>query len=434
MSEIMAEYLSTLSSASVLRQVIALLAIVLITWPIQLLLRRILDKLYVRFVQTPWTNHLLSIVYQILWPLFARILSSLTITAFQDLAWQQELLSWGTAFITLWLLYRFTVALLGGITSPTQAEVLANKVILPLILTAALLQGLGLMDNILQWSISPQPDFKVTVGSILTGFIVVVVFFILSRGAEQYLERNFLPQILTGRSLTQALSRLTGYTVIIVGIIISLIIMGVDFTTLAVVAGGLSVGLGFGLQEIVSNFVSGFILMFERSIGRGDVLKIEETIGTVQQINVRSMIIKTRDNIELIVPNSKFLTETVTNLTRTENVVRIQLGVGVTYNTDPRQVEQVLLEAAQHPKVLDIPAPTVQFSDFGDSSLNFDLMVWTDDAARMIPIASDLRYNIWEALKAHNIEIPFPQRDLHLRSGVPWETLVQSDNGATKKK
>jgi len=432
MSEIISEYLSTLSSQAMLRQIVALIAIVAITWPLQLLLRRILDKLYARFVQTPWTNHLLSIVHQILWPLFARILSNLTTTAFQDLEWEAGFLGWGTAFITLWLFYRFTVALLAGMTSPTQAKILITKVVLPLTLTAALLQGLGLMDNILQWSLSPQPDLNVTIGSILTGFVIAIVFFILSRGAEQYLERNFFPQIQVGRALTQALSRLIGYTVIIFGTIIGLIVIGVDFTTLAVVAGGLSVGLGFGLQEIVSNFVSGFILMFERSIGPGDVLKIGDTIGVVQQINVRSMIIKTRDNVELIVPNSKFLTETVTNLTRTQNIVRIRLGVGVTYKADPRHVEQVLLGAAQHPKVLDIPTPKVQFSDFGNSSLNFDLLVWTDDAARVVPIASDLRYNIWEALKTHNIEIPFPQRDLHLRSGVPWEALVQSNNGATK--
>ncbi|NIW95609.1 MAG: mechanosensitive ion channel, partial [Phycisphaerae bacterium] len=227
-------------------------------------------------------------------------------------------------------------------------------------------------------------------------------------------------------ALNQALSTLTAYGVIIIGTVVALNMMGVDLTLLAVVAGGLSVGLGFGLQEVVSNFVSGFILMFEQSIGPGDVIEVGDDVGIVQTIGVRSTIIRNRDNVELIIPNSRLLSETVTNLTRSDQQVRIRISVGVTYSADPQAVKQALLEAVQHPFVSEQPAPSIQFRDFGDSSLTFDLLVWTDKAFQSLNLASDLRYQIWDALKAHNIEIPFPQRDIHIRSGVPWQELIQN--------
>jgi len=290
------------------------------------------------------------------------------------------------------------------------------------------LQALGLMDDVLQWSFTPRQDIRITVGSILGGIVMLAIFLILARGARQYLERIVLPQLDASPALIQALPTLTNYLVVFIGALIALNVTGVNLTTLTVILGGLSVGLGFGLQEIVNNFVSGFILTFEQSIGPGDVLRINNTIGVVQHINMRSMIIRTRDDVEFIVPNSKFLTEIVTNLTRTQHTVRVRISVGVTYSANPHVVQQALLDAAKHPRVLTEPAPKVQFMDFGESSLNFDLLVWTDEVARIGPLASDLRYKIWDSLKENNIEIPFPQRDIHVRSGVPWENLAHSTN------
>lgn len=163
------------------------------------------------------------------------------------------------------------------------------------------------------------------------------------------------------------------------------------------------------------------ILLFERSVVPGNIIQIGESMGVVQNIGVRSMTVKTRDNVELIVPNSRFMTETVKNFTRSDQLVRANISVGVTYNANPRAVEKVLLEAAQHPHVLKNPAPSVLFQDFGESSLNFTLLVWTDDANSIVALTSELRYNIWEALKAHDIEIPFPQRDVHIKSPVQWQ-------------
>jgi len=198
-----------------------------------------------------------------------------------------------------------------------------------------------------------------------------------------------------------------------------LLVTGFNLTTLTVIAGGLSIGLGFGLQQVVSNFVSGFILMFDRSIGPGDVIEFGDIVGTVENIGIRSMIVKTRHNKEVIIPNSHFLSDIVTNLTRTDRIIRVDIKVSVSYQTNPLEVEQALLEVAQHPGILDEPAPLVQFAEFGESSLDFVLMVWVDDPVRVGAVSSDLRYRIWDAFSRRNIEIPFPQREVYIR-GASW--------------
>jgi small-conductance mechanosensitive channel len=219
-------------------------------------------------------------------------------------------------------------------------------------------------------------------------------------------------------ALANTISIVITYTIITLGVLVALSSIGINLSTLTVVLGGLSVGLAFGLQEIVNNFVSGFILLFERSIEIGDIVEVDQNVGIVQRIGVRSTTIKTRDNVELIIPNSYFLTQVVTNMTRSEDLVRTRVSVGVSYNARPREVEQALLEAAaQHPQVLSDPPPSIQFKDFGDSSLDFELFVWTNQAFQTPKLTSELRYNIWDALAARNIEIPFPQRDIHIRSG-----------------
>jgi potassium efflux system protein len=211
-------------------------------------------------------------------------------------------------------------------------------------------------------------------------------------------------------------------------VLVALGSVGINLSTLTVVLGGLSVGLAFGLQEIVNNFVSGFILLFERSVQIGDIVQVDDNTGAIQKIGIRSTTINTRDNVELIIPNSYFLTQIVTNMTRSEDLVRTRIAVGVTYNAKPREVEQALLEAAaQHPDVLSNPPPSVQFRDFGNSSLDFELFVWTNQAFQTPQLTSEVRYHIWDALASRNIEIPFPQRDIHIRSGVPWSSLTPPD-------
>ncbi|MCB0278029.1 MAG: mechanosensitive ion channel, partial [Calditrichaeota bacterium] len=268
--------------------------------------------------------------------------------------------------------------------------------------------------------------------SLLLGLFFMLLFYYAGKGIRHFLSNYFLPKSGLEPALIQGISTLVSYTVIIIGTITALSATGIDLTALTVVVGGLSVGLGFGLQAIVSNFISGFVLLFEKSVGPGDIINIADKTGTVQHVGIRSITILTRDHIELIVPNSYYLTEVVTNLTRTSRNIRLAILVGVSYNADPKEVKEALLASAETDYVMKLPAAEVQFLDFGESSLDFRLLIWTNRPELSMVIGSNIRYNIWEQLKKRNIEIPFPQRDLHIRSGIEHLSGTVKNTSAKK--
>ena len=405
-----------------LAQLITLGGIVGLAWLSQFILGRPFMAIERRLRKVAWARHLPLITLSALPPLLGWWLTSLAISSFVTFRQPTAVFVWATPLFTLWFFYRLGDTLIKINTQAAQAKVWRRKVLLPIIMFAAFLYGFGLLDDILNLgSLADENLQNITVGSVLAGLAIIALFLVFSRSIFRFLESGFLPEAGFEPGLAHAISTLTAYAVFVIGVVAGLVVTGVNLTTLTVIAGGLSIGLGFGLQQIVSNFVSGFILMFERSISPGDVIEIGGTMGAVQNIGIRSMIIKTATNREVIIPNSHFLSDMMTNLTRTDRVVRVDITVGVTYNADPLQVEQALLEAAQHPQVLDDPVPTVHFRDFGDSSLDFALLVWTNDPMRIPALSSDLRYRVWDSLKQHNIEIPFPQRDLHIRSGAIWQ-------------
>lgn len=217
------------------------------------------------------------------------------------------------------------------------------------------------------------------------------------------------------------------YTVILVAVLVALGALGINFSSLTVLAGVIGVGIGFGMQNIASNFISGIIILFERPIKTGDRVLIGDIIGDVSEIRMRATIIRTLDNQRTIIPNSFFLEEKVINRTHSDTRLRVMVPVGVSYDSDVRQVETQLLAAAtavreQRPTILTDPAPFVRFVDFGDSSLDFVLFVWIENQAEEWQIQSDLRFTIFQKFREHGIQIPFPQRDLHLRSGFAKET------------
>ncbi|HEY9639679.1 MAG TPA: mechanosensitive ion channel domain-containing protein, partial [Coleofasciculaceae cyanobacterium] len=211
----------------------------------------------------------------------------------------------------------------------------------------------------------------------------------------------------------------TKYSLISIGTLIVLQIWGLDISSLTILVSALGVGIGFGLQDIAKNFGSGLVLILERPIQVGDFVEIGSFKGTVERIGGRSTEIRTLDHVSIIVPNSRFLSEEVINWSHHNPVSRLHLPVGVAYHSDPQIVRTVLLEAAQsHTDVLQSPLPQVFFTGFGDSALNFDLLVWTTQPSRQFILKSDLYFRIFELLQERQIEVPFPQRDLHLRSGI----------------
>jgi len=207
-----------------------------------------------------------------------------------------------------------------------------------------------------------------------------------------------------------------GYVGFIAAVLVAASYAGLDFSNLAIVAGALSVGIGFGLQSIVNNFVSGLILLAERPIKVGDWVVVGENQGFVRKISVRATEIETFDRANVVVPNSLLISEKVQNWTLHNNVGRISISVGVSYDSDPERVKDILLETArEHPQLLTHPEPYVWFSDFGNSSLDFTLFAYALNITRQLGIQTDLRIAIIKKFREEGIEIPFPQSDVHFR-------------------
>jgi small-conductance mechanosensitive channel len=219
------------------------------------------------------------------------------------------------------------------------------------------------------------------------------------------------------RGVQDAVALLTRYTLAFLGGIVVLQLWGIDASSLTFVASVLGVGIGFGLQHLANNFVSGLVISLQRPIQPGDFVNVGEWSGTVERIGPRHTEIRTLDNISILVPNSRFLETEVVNWTHGDPVSRLHVPVGVAYGSDIAQVRAALLAAARsHPDVLGDPRPRVELRGFGDSALQFELLVWTRDPRLQLRLTSELNYRIAASLRAHDIQIPFPQRDLHLRS------------------
>ncbi|MDH5537866.1 MAG: mechanosensitive ion channel [Rhizobacter sp.] len=230
----------------------------------------------------------------------------------------------------------------------------------------------------------------------------------------------------------QAVASITRYVVLLLGLLVILQSAGINLTTLNVLAGAVGIGLGFGLQNVVSNFISGLIIMFERPIKIGDRIVVDDVEGDVVHVGARSTTVLTNDHITIIVPNSKFITENVVNWMHNDSRVRFRVSVGVAYGSDARKVEALLLEvAAANEDVLEDPPPVVRFMAFGDSALELELRVWSSSLVqRKGKLISALNFAIYDKFREHGIEIPFPQRDLHVRSGVLELRRASADKGA----
>jgi len=252
----------------------------------------------------------------------------------------------------------------------------------------------------------------------------VVAVMLASRFTRRLLRTRVLVHTKMDTGMQYLISRIAGYAVLVLGVLVALQTAGLNLSSLTVLAGALGVGIGFGLQNIVQNFVSGLILMGERSIQIGDRVEVGGTLGRVTHIGARATSIQTNDNISIIMPNSEFVSNRVVNWSlQGDQRVRLRLPVGVSYGSDPRQVEKLLVEvAAGNEHVLKDPAPQLVFREFGESSLNFELRVWTADMTyRPGVLKSELYFAIWDKLKAAGIEIPFPQCDVHIKNPVKVE-------------
>lgn len=285
----------------------------------------------------------------------------------------------------------------------------------------------------LAWD-APLPGIKLSLLQVLLLIVMLVGVFWLSSHTKRFLFNRFLVNSGLNRSLQYALSQIVANVVLVIGVLIVLTNTGINLSALAVFAGAIGVGIGVGLQSIASNFISGLVILAERPISLGDRVEVGDVTGQVEKIRARCTIIRTNDNISMIVPNSKFIEEPVTNWTYGDPRVRFRIPIGVAYGSDLEKVREALIAAGkENPNTLDDPAPSVFLEKFGDSSIDFELVVWSSEMSyRPRSYRSDLYFAIAKKLEEAGIEIPFPQRDLHVRSGRLEITRARRDDETEK--
>jgi small-conductance mechanosensitive channel len=280
----------------------------------------------------------------------------------------------------------------------------------------------------LAWN-QPLPGISLTLVQIFLLVALLLGIFWISARTKSFLFNRFLVNSGLDRSLQYAISQIVSNIVLVAGVFIVLDNAGIHLGTLAVFAGAVGVGIGFGLQNIASNFISGLVILAERPITIGDRVEVAGVAGQVQQIRARSTVILTNDNITMIVPNTKFIDSPVTNWTYGDPRVRFRIPVGVAYGSDLEKVRNALVEVArENSHVLPQPAPTVFLETFGESSINLELVVWSKEMSyRPRRFRSDLNFAIAQKLREAGIEIPWPQRDLRFRDGVVRVEMTASE-------
>ena len=275
---------------------------------------------------------------------------------------------------------------------------------------------------------------KITIINIAYLVIFLVFFIFVSRIIKDTLQNRILPRTRLDIGARASFVNIVIYTFWILAIYTGINILGINLSSLAFMAGALGIGIGFGLQNVVNNFVSGIILLFDPSIQVGDMVQVGEDWGTVNRINIRTTIIQTFDNASLIIPNSEMISNKVTNWSFKDPKVRRQVDVGVAYGSDVQLVRKILLQIVNDmPEIMDDPAPRVDFTDFADSALVFRVRFWITSPEFWLNAPTELRFRIDEEFKKNGIEIAFPQQDIHIRSASGLDEILQKGNYLQKR-
>ncbi len=401
-------------------QVLLFAVVLLITPALYRFLARYFDRLMIRLSSHERVQRLpayedgFATLRKVLRPLSAWLLARLAVVVLDQIGRPSSLLLWLSGFLLIWLLYRLAHAILTLWMPLERARKLSRTIIRPIALFVALIHTSGLLDEILSLGFTVQTA-RITVGAIIAGLAVFLLAVVASRLTRSYLQNNFLPGAGLDESLSAVLATLTSYLVLVAGLMAALTVAGFNLTGLTVILGGLSVGIAFGLQDIISNFFSGFVLLFERSVAHGDVIGMDGELGVVQDVGIRATVLRTIKDVELIVPNSHFLTNTVTNFSRGENrAIRLEIQVFTYHIKDPRDVREAMMAAAERVDGLaPTPAPYVEFQAFGaDRTNEFTLEVWIEDIWNFDEISSDLRFYIWEEMQGRQLHFPPIQHEV----------------------
>lgn len=367
----------------------------------------------------------------LLFPVVGLVVSQLTIGYFTGEGWQAGLLERLAQVFWLVLAYRLIASLMMAFLAPETAMLYQRRFVIPIVvILVGFVVGTGLAGTFPIFTIELVTvlETPITLRTLAVAAVVFYLFLALSWIVQDLLSHVVLPRAQAGAGVAGTVQVVSRYTIVGMGLMAGLSTLGFNLSALAIIFGGLSVGIGFGLQELVANFISGLLLLFERTLRPGDVIEVGGHRGTVSQLRMRATVLRTIDNVEVFVPNKTLLTSSVATYTHTNRMVRRTIRVGVSYKSDPQLVRDILTDVLHsHGLVLKDPPPAVFFTGFGESSLDFEVAFWVADIARGLQTSSDLHFMIFREFERHGIEIPFPQRDLHLRSaqGMSLDRLAE---------
>lgn len=410
------------------QQILTILAILFCTWMLPELVRywrlRYARRIPGPLRQHTWLNKALGWAYLLIAPIGSLLLTSLAIWIFDRRGHPRGLLSNVLALFYIWLAFRLLAAMLRARWAE-RGQPYHRWVLMPLFAITVFWRFVGSSVGINLLFTLPILTFggiTITLADFLTASITFYFFAVGGWIIEQLLNRTLPARLEAEPGVVQSVATLVRYAILAIGTITALAIMGFNATSLAIVAGGLSVGIGIGLQDIVANFVSGMTLLFEQSLRPGDIIELEGRIHEVEKVTLRATMVRNLDNVKLIIPNAQFTTAQVNTLTKSDRYVRARVPFAVHYNSDLALVRQVALDVARQNKMtLATPPPNLLNLGFGDSALTFELLAWIDQPRAREAYRSDLYDQLTIAFRANGISIPYPQRDLHLRSG--WEDL-----------
>ena len=270
-------------------------------------------------------------------------------------------------------------------------------------------------------------EVRISLLGVIKFLVVSAILVLAALAVSRYVEGHLSTTQALDSGIRAGVIKVMRYGLVSIAVLVALSVAGFDLTTLTVIGGALGIGIGFGLQKVTSNLISGFMILFDRSIRPGDVISIGESYGWVEKMGARYLVVRDRDGVDTLIPNEELITTRVINWSYGDRQVRLKLPVQISYGDSPRLAMQLLLEASGvNERVIDDPTPVVRLMGFGDDGINLELRVWINDPEQGVNnVRSDINQAIWDAFKTHNITIPYPQRDLHVKQSE----LVEADAG-----
>jgi small-conductance mechanosensitive channel len=403
-----------LNSSVVRGQLLALAAALLAA----LVVDRLLERRRQRAVGDPQSHRLRAILWAAKFPALALVFGYLALSIYSTTGRPSYTLHKLVTLFWFLLAYALIARVVAVLLPRGDARQLIRRILLPTLAVLAVLHLLGLLAVFWEWAARPAftlASGTITLANIGTALGLALLFYLAARGGKYLFLRSVLPRTETDPNLAQSVAGFVQLTIIVIGVWVAIASLGLQLSNLTLFVSALTVGIGFGLQDVIKNVMGGLILLGEGHVLPNEVFTIGDETGTVQRIGLRSTTIRTFDGAQVIIPNADLITEKVSDLTDSK---RIEIIVGVSVTSDVRRAEQALLRLAEgHDAIAGDPAPAVIFSNLGESTYDLGLYCWVHDRSSLVRARSDLLFAIVETFDREGIEMPFRQLDVHLRAG-----------------